>query len=469
MAADSPPDAPAQHSTAASAAPAPEVPSGTSTSPVEGDATQTDEVLKRVPLMPHLWVPYTTHAAADSVRAKPPGTRVRRGEPVTETVPQSSHAPLAPADGVIAGIESVKLLDGRQAMAVSLEPHGGANGAGSPPGGASAPASPRAQPAADLFGEIQTAERGTWIEDMLMAGIWAERWGSPDLIAQLHQSMRRPVDTVVCSVLDPDRAVPLQSVVAGAFGAELSAGVALLAKLAGAERAWVVADVLSPDAFQEDLRKHAEAAGARLVPLPNEYPQADPTLLLHALLQRRLPPDHLPTDAGVLLVDAAAAVAVGRFAKTRRPMLTVPLAVYDAATDRNTFLEVPVGTVLEDVLEFAGVRADCVTFRGGPPPRDLRLTGRAVVGGAELTVYVTPAEEDVNPDPCIRSGWCVEACPVRIHPAGLLEAAQSNDADLAESYGLAACIECGICNYVCPSRLPLLEGIRSLRRRGANR
>ena len=94
---------------------------------------------------------------------------------------------------------------------------------------------------------------------------------------------------------------------------------------------------------------------------------------------------------------------------------------------------------------------------------------RAVVGGAELTVYVTAPEPDLNPDSCIRSGWCVEGCPVRIHPAGLLEAAQADDAELAEEYGLAACIECGICNFVCPSRLPLLEGIRTLRRRGLGR
>ena len=30
-----------------------------------------------------------------------------------------------------------------------------------------------------------------------------------------------------------------------------------------------------------------------------------------------------------------------------------------------------------------------------------------------------------------------------------------------------ACIECGICSYVCPSRLPLLPGIRELRRRNS--
>jgi electron transport complex protein RnfC len=205
------------------------------------------------------------------------------------------------------------------------------------------------------------------------------------------------------------------------------------------------------------------------VPLQNEYPQANPTLLLHALLQRRLPPDHLPTDAGVLLVDAAAAVAVGQYALRREPMLTVPLAVYDAAADRVAFLSAAVGTPLRDVLAHAGIDDDCATLRGGPPPRDLRLTGRPVAGGAELTVYVTAPEPEINPDPCIRSGWCVEGCPVRIHPAGLLQAAQADDAEQADAFGLAACIECGICNYVCPSRLPLLEGIRTLRRRGPGR
>jgi electron transport complex protein RnfC len=58
----------------------------------------------------------------------------------------------------------------------------------------------------------------------------------------------------------------------------------------------------------------------------------------------------------------------------------------------------------------------------------------------------------------------VEGCPTRINPAGLLEAAQRRNLDLADHYGLDSCIECGICTYVCPSHLPLLEGIRQLQK-----
>ena len=88
-----------------------------------------------------------------------------------------------------------------------------------------------------------------------------------------------------------------------------------------------------------------------------------------------------------------------------------------------------------------------------------------VIATSELCIDVSPTQPPVNPEPCIRCGWCVQACPSRIHPAGLLEAAQLHDSVLANRYGIDACIECGICSYVCPSRLPLLPAIRELRKK----
>ena len=51
---------------------------------------------------------------------------------------------------------------------------------------------------------IQKDDLGAWIERLRDAGIHADRRGSPDLLSQLIQTIKRPVDTVLCSLLDWD-------------------------------------------------------------------------------------------------------------------------------------------------------------------------------------------------------------------------------------------------------------------------
>jgi electron transport complex protein RnfC len=228
-------------------------------------------------------------------------------------------------------------------------------------------------------------------------------------------------------------------------------------------------DNAAPESFQAGLRSCAEKVGARTVPLRNDYPQGNPTLLLYTVLGRRLPPGHLPTETGALVLDAAAAIAVGRFVQSRESMLTVPVAICDPLSGHIHYVGASVGTPVSDLLAHLQIPERAAVIYGGAPPRDVRVNPAAVVAGTELTLYVTVPEADVVPDPCIRCGWCVEGCPVHIHPAALLEAVQRDDMDLADEAGLHACIDCGVCSYICPSRLPLLGGIRLLRKRWAER
>lgn len=402
-----------------------------------------------IPTPPRLIVPLSTRPPGEDTSAKAPGTRVIRGEPLVEHLQETTHVPLSPVAGLIVAHARVDLLNGNRVAAVEIQVDHAADATWLP----------------ERLPWPKSDELTTWIDRLRFAGLWSERRNSPDLLAQLHQALRRPCDTILCNVLDSEEAVPLNATLARSYPEELIGGVRTLTRALRASKCLIALDADAPSADVNRLRRAIVGdAAIRLVGMANSYPQADPTLMLYTLLKRRLRPGRLPAEAGVILLDAAAAVAVGRLALTGAPMLDVPLAVRDVTRDTTHLVSASAGTPLSHILNYLGVDPDLVP-RVGEALRDQTASRDAVIGGGELVVHVGYGSPSLNPDPCIRCGWCAAACPTRVQPAGLLEASQRDDQSLAERYGIAACIECGVCSYVCPSRLPLLGAIRQLRHR----
>jgi electron transport complex protein RnfC len=59
----------------------------------------------------------------------------------------------------------------------------------------------------------------------------------------------------------------------------------------------------------------------------------------------------------------------------------------------------------------------------------------------------------------------VDVCPQNLVPALLGEYSANGLLSEAQEIDLFACIECGLCAYVCPSKIPLLEQIREGKRK----
>jgi electron transport complex protein RnfC len=126
--------------------------------------------------------------------------------------------------------------------------------------------------------------------------------------------------------------------------------------------------------------------------------------------------------------------------------------------------EAPIGTPIGDVLKRFGA-----TIAQGD---------RMVIGGPMRGSAVFALDHPVQPDtdalllldsataahisdyPCTNCGECVRVCPARMQINLLvryLEAGKFEDAE--ESYDLSACVECGLCSYVCVSKIPILQYI----------
>lgn len=336
-----------------------------------------------------------------------------------------------------------------------------------------APAAEGAQAAAvtessavrELVEHLEPSAPTSIVDRLKSAGICADRWVSPDLLGQLQNAIQRPPKFVLCGAIDLDPALPLQRNLATEYAMDIAAGAAALGKLVGTQRVILAVPEDMTAAGVAALREAAQAASVRLFPLMERYPLAQPSLLIRRTTGRRLAPGKLPTEVGVLMLDAPAALAVARFLIHGEPMLRVPMGIYDQTHSRGHLLRVPVGSKLGDVLAAAEISAQSTELWAGHVLRHVPVDRGAVIGSGELTVFASAPRRSEPASACLRCGWCVEACPVRIQPAGLLDAAQQNDPQLAEQYGFRSCIDCGICSYVCPSRLPLLGAIREMRTR----
>jgi ferredoxin len=447
---------------------------------------------------------------ADRVHALRHG-HVSRGERLLSMPPGGAFDPLAPVNGTIEGPVAGMLSGGGGTMAAHLIVDPGADESGADRGAGEKSAEQAGEKLRDQPGGQGPASGpspvlpptpaglGLWIDMIRDAGIWATRAGSPDLALQLQVALARPIDNIICNVLDSDPTLPLQAAVAAAYPQLVSLGLYLLARLTGAAQVLLVVDKSLPGEYHQPMQSFASmmvnASGPRLVPIANDYPQPDPTLLLYSLLGRRLQPGRLPAEQGALVLDAAAAVAIGALAEGAAAgpeggakagagfplgaapaaqgskqftssFLRVPVGVRDHANADSYFLTVPVGMTVGDLLDRVGLYVgQSVIIRGGDLLRDHVLAEDAIIAGGELTLHVVPSQRAVNPAPCVRCGWCFEACPTRVQPALVLEAAQLDSESLARKAGVEACIECGVCSYVCPSELPLLGGVRHIRSR----
>jgi electron transport complex protein RnfC len=215
-------------------------------------------------------------------------------------------------------------------------------------------------------------------------------------------------------------------------------------------------------------RLEAEARGrfVEVAPLPHPYPQCHPVVLVKSLLGREVPPGGTTLDVGVLVLPLAAVRGAASALLDGRPVTRTIMTVAGDVVDRPGAYNVPVGTPMRRVAEFAGLAAPVAAAVWGGPLTGVSL-GRdeAVVTVDTTALLLFSGAKRAEPIPCIHCGWCTEDCPVGANPAELmqLESEESCNADALAQ--LQACVDCGLCSYVCPAQLPLAASIRSSRER----
>ncbi|MBN2565217.1 MAG: electron transport complex subunit RsxC [Candidatus Eisenbacteria bacterium] len=245
---------------------------------------------------------------------------------------------------------------------------------------------------------------------------------------------------------------------------EVLKGFQLMMRALGCSRGIVGIESNKPDAVESMRSAVPKGAGIDVRMLQVKYPQGAEKQLIDALLRRKVPAGGLPMDVAVVVQNVGTAFAVYEACYLGRPLTHRVVTVTGRPVRQPSNFMPRIGTLVSSLVEQAGgLEGEVAKVISGGPMMGMAQfsTEIPVIKGMSGVLFLGPGELDLKPpDPCIRCGHCVHACPMKLLPTTIEKYVMAGKFADAVEIGLNDCIECGSCAYVCPSRRRLVHNFK---------
>ena len=250
------------------------------------------------------------------------------------------------------------------------------------------------------------------------------------------------------------------------------AGVRLLRKAAGCEKAYIGIEDNKPDAIKvitQAVSKCPAEENIKVVPLKTKYPQGGERQLINAVMRKVVPTGTIPPMIGMLVCNVATCAAASEAVILGNPLTHRIVTVTGRGIRNPGNFYTPVGTPVSELIEFCGGLTDDAVkvIMGGPMMgfsiADLSMPTTKTTGSILVLTKkeVGKAKFLKQQTACVRCGRCVDVCPEGLNPSKIAHAVKAGRLDLAQKYNIEACIECGCCSYVCPGKLEIAGYIKT--------
>ena len=412
--------------------------------------TENCEVI-RIPTPAKVLLPMQMHIGAPCIPTVKVGDLVKVGQVIGDNENAFVCAPIhASVSGKVTGIKDVKLPNGVVSKAVEIT----SDGLMEQWEGIEPPVVTDAQSFAQA------------IRKSGLVGLGGA--GFPTHV-KVRISPDKPIDTLIINAAEcePYITVDYRECIENSF--DLLTSIYTVKNILGIKNVIIAAEDNKPEAFKvlKSIADHEADMddSVKLMVLKSKYPQGAEKMMVLSATGREVPPGKLPADVGCIVMNVASIAFIGRYLKTGKPLVSRSLTIDGSAIAEPKNVRVPIGTNINDIIEFCGgFKSEPGKILTGGPMMGLSIVDTDLPVLKQNNAVLAFAKDDVQIKPetdCIRCGRCVAACPLSLMPTFIERSVKLKDTDaLANKYNVMTCMECGSCAYACPAGKPLVQYMR---------
>ena len=407
-----------------------------------------DSPIRKAEIPKNLTLPLVQHIGAPCKATVEVGQQVREGQVIGETQAFVTAPVHAPVSGKVKKIENVLHPLGIKVPAVLLEVDEGEE-------------KEYMEPLGDDPAKLDPKRM---LERVQQAGIVGMGGATFPAHVKFAPPKEKKIDTFIINGCECEPYLTADYRVMLERGDDVLLGAQMISKILGVERTIVGIEENKPEAI-ENLRQLTGSAGGEVQVVETKYPQGAEKMLIKALLNREVPSGGLPMDVGVVVSNVGTAVAVCEAVRDGKPLIERVVTVTGNGVGKPGNFLTRIGISVQSLVDQAGGTVGTVgkLIVGGP------MMGLAqssfdipvIKGTSGILIMQEQGEMHETYLPCIKCSFCVQACPVHLIPSRLSIIAEAQNWKKAEEFGVNDCIECGCCTYVCPSKRPIVQFIKT--------
>ena len=269
----------------------------------------------------------------------------------------------------------------------------------------------------------------------------------------------KPIDAVLVNACECEPLLTADHRMLLEYADDIIFGLQAEMKTVAAPKGIIVIEENKPDAIALLREKTADIEGIEVLEVATQYPQGGEKMLIKRAMGRSVPSGKLPADVGACVSNVSTVKAIADAIKTGMPLverITTVTGKYIA--NPGNFI-VKIGTSAKELVDACGgITAKDVLVKAGGPMMGFPQTtlDTPIMKGSNGIIAIDNDEPEVQE--CIKCGRCVDVCPMELKP--LYFAKLVGDAAALKAYNIMDCMECRCCEYICSSKIPLVNMIK---------